>query len=284
MRNCHKFSVAFLLLLAFCVSPAHSKVCESIPKELADNLVAGNVLIFGEQHGSKETPKHMYNVICNALESDKKVLFGLESSAENLPAYKKALAMADKEKFTAEILNELAWGDNPERQTGQHSLALFRLLESISDLMLENKKIDIFTFDADVVQIIDDMTKRDFFMAQNVLNIAKENSDALVIILTGSFHSHTETIAIGDTSYEPMGKFIKASRKDTHFITFRYDDSIAWVCTNNSGCGAQERKSNSEGINKSIEFSQSDASNQHQWDWYIGTMTASPPAVSELLH
>ena len=237
-------------------------------------------MIFGETHGSQEIPKHMYNVICNALKSNKKVLFGLEFLAEFDAGYKEIAAMTDKKQRTDKVLTELLWGVE-EGQDAKTSLAMFKLLDAVFDLISENKKLDIFVFDANVDQLIGDMTKRDFLMAENVLNIAKDNDDSLIIILTGSFHNQTERIIIGDMSSEQMTKFIKKGHEDVHSITFRYETSNSLSC-HRRDCGVKTKKSNSETIDKSVEFSQSDAPNQHKWDWYIGTLSASLRAVSEL--
>jgi hypothetical protein len=253
-----KVFVIIMVLISTGASAVTKLPCNDIPDGISQLFKSNNILLFGEMHGTKETPERFYDVVCNASQTGLKIKIGLE-----MP-----FSMTDElEKFSnfksiKKLLKTEFWSS--KQQSGRTSISMLTLLNSVNNLGLNNDNVSTFFFDHSTV-------KREQLMAQNI--IEKIERDALMIILTGNIHSRITHGRPWDKLAKNMGALIKEKHSTTTSIFMSYSGGNGWVCM--PECGVHEFGSYPYDANNVFK---KNIDNHHHWEWNIGKVTASRPA------
>jgi len=256
----HKLIGFVLLIHSGFVS---GQTCNELPAQLLKLLTPGNILLFGEMHGTKQMPEHFYDVICTASESDTQVNIGIEVPFELTKDIQKFINTSNHSDIDLEFLKHTFWSG--EYQDGRASQAMFELMHKIRILNLTNNNIQIFTFDHNTPN------KRDKLMASTF--ISNINTNKLTLALSGNIHSRTVHGRPWDKEEKNMGAFIKENYINTHSIYFSYSSGDAWVCMPNCGVHSLGEKQ----TNVSKNFTKNEGAKHHMWNWTIGNVEASIP-------
>ena len=164
----------------------------------AQNIISTDqpqILVFGEVHGTKESPEFIGDVVCHIIASGQFVTLAIEFSNTDYLDVQKYL---DSESVSAEseLLTQPYWiGGN---QDGKRSLAMFDLLKDVKSYRAKTKKVDVIGFDIDHEEFekvrrqprryIEDF--REKTMANNLLTYANANSERRIVVLTAVSYTH----------------------------------------------------------------------------------------------
>lgn len=247
------------LVLGAMAPPATA--CREIPKQLGELLMPGKLLLFGEIHGTRQAPRRVADVICNAERAGLKMKIGLEMPTEMQGGLTDWLRSAGDEADRQRLLGSEFW--QRDYQDGRSSRAMFELLE---ELRHSYAHLELFAFDRQVPQ-------RDRHMAEVVAR--NVDAESVLIVLTGNIHSRTRNGAPWDARYETMGAVLKARHEETFSINLGVAGGSAWVCA--PECGLRELGQSAERPQSGFDAGVGDK--HHDWNWWIGRASASPPAT-----
>lgn len=139
------------------------------------------------------------------------------------------------------------------------------MLDFLEELRHRHATVQLFAFDRPGPE-------RDRNMAAVVTrHIAAES---VLIVLTGNVHSRIRNGTPWDPNFETMGAFIKAQHNETISVQFGMQEGTAWVCA--PECGVRDIASQAKPLKSG--FTRSDGKNNHDWNWWLDVVTASPPA------
>ena len=105
---------------------------------------ATRIVMVGEMHGSRETPRLFGELVCQALEAGKDVVVGLERPTAEQKALDAVLTGTDLTRAEVELLDEPGWR---EVWDGRSSLAMLQLLERLRALRVGHRSLEILAVD-----------------------------------------------------------------------------------------------------------------------------------------
>ena len=149
-------------------------------------------VIVGEMHGTTETPAIFADLVCAAQASKRPVVVGLERNANEQPAIDAFLRAENHAAAASALLALPAWHNSD----GRASRAMLALLESLRAM-----KANAVAFDRGADKLD---SEREQAMASALMAAAQRRKDALVIALTGNFHSARKPMA----GYPPMAMLL----------------------------------------------------------------------------
>jgi hypothetical protein len=232
-----------------------------------DPLANGDVVIFGEVHGSNELPDFVGSAACQLANSPRSVLVALEVPAEEqklLDAYWK-----DEEAAKALYGSEF-W--TYKFQDGRRSKAMARLIANLRTWRLAGMDIGVRFVDAELPG------DRDESMAQTIVSLRKRHPDHLILFLVGNVHAKTIVGTPWNEDYTPAAIHIRDEGLDVLSLNAKHGGGETWMCTGAevSSCGANSISGNGGGSGPSISI---DGALEDGYDggYFVGDLTASPP-------
>jgi hypothetical protein len=232
-----------------------------------EELAYGDVILFGEMHGSNEIPDFVGSAACQLANSPKPVLVALEipeADQKLLDAYWKDDALAPA------LYGSEFW--KVEFQDGRRSQAMARLIGNLRAWRLAGMDIAVRFVDQE------HPGDRDDSVAKTVVSLRKRNPDRLILVLIGNVHAKTVVGAPWDDDYVPAAVRIRDEGLDVVSLNAKYGDGEAWMCTGGdaSSCAANPVRSNGGGSGPSISI---DGNIEDGYDgaFFVGSLTASPP-------
>lgn len=162
-------------------------------------------LVFGELHGSAETPAAIGEIACALSEKGKRLLVAVELSDN---AGLQRAWSAPHSRFTATALQAMTeW---KTRNDGVTSQAMLNLLTALHALKYAGRKIDVVAFN-DTMKARSTRFKdlpgqgpHEAGQAENIQVADAARSYDRVLVLVGNYHARKRPIAPGGVSYEPM--------------------------------------------------------------------------------
>jgi hypothetical protein len=163
-------------------------------------------VIFGEVHGTRESPAFVEATACGLAAKGERVLVGVEHESADDPALQAAWSLPHAQ-FPA-ALRRRGWAG---RQDGVASEAMFALLVRLHRLKDQGRRIDVVAFNS-----VRDDDQRDRFrdlpgqgpheaaQAENVRRAAEGKSYDHVLVLVGNLHARKQPVTRGGVSFEPM--------------------------------------------------------------------------------
>lgn len=163
-------------------------------------------VIFGETHGSVESPAFVGEVACGLLAGGKRILLGIEFDAHLNDKLRAAWRLPDA--AFREQLPTIGWAG---RADGVASRAMFDLLLRLHALKAKGAAIDIVAFNGarDRAQQLRFETlpgqgPHEAAQAENIADAAKAAPYDLVLVLVGGFHARQLPVGQGPDRFEPM--------------------------------------------------------------------------------
>jgi hypothetical protein len=205
--------LAFALLAAIAVAAGARTTAQSkdacVPIDGIDRVLALNtVALFGELHGTNETPAFVANVLCHATARRLRVTLGVELPKESTAALQRYVTSAGSAGDRARLLADTAWHMTPP--DGRTSEAMLRLIETTRQFVAEGGDVDVLAFSdtAPAGQI------RDRLMADILAARIAADPRRVTLVLTGNIHSRVVALQSYDeflrvSVYKPMGALLR---------------------------------------------------------------------------
>ena len=283
-----------MLFTALALGLAQPAPCSPLPGwEALAEASRGKFLVFGEMHGTAESPAAVAEYIC-ALPEDEAVLLAIEFGASKSSAFEAAWA-GPTGGFRDRLMTGVEdWG---VRQDGVASEAMMAMLERIHALMSAGRDIRIAAFNGDVnvtqQRALEALPGQEPHEAQQALNIraaADAGTQEHVVVLVGNLHAR-ETII--DDTWRPMA-MILGPDDDVVTLGQAYDGGASWSCQRVEGakpdangrlpmsavkCGAHKAgRFAMEGMERGFGlFAPGEGIDAYDGYYHVGTITASPP-------
>lgn len=242
--------------------------CAAKPAGLETILRPGAVVVFGEVHGTVETPAFVANVACHAAQSGADVAVGLEIPHDLQPQLDRFLDSSGGPDDVTALLQ----GEHWNVQDGNASKALFGVMEQVRTLRHSGKKARVFFFD----RASTDSGNRDQNMAASIAAQADKNTQGITLVLTGNLHARAD-------SERWMSWHIARRYPGLRTLNVGYSGGSAYVCLMGSECGVRtDLVGKDRGNSPFIEvFAAPDAKGYGGLFYIGGAVTPSPPVKHE---
>ena len=235
-----------------------------------------HIVIFGEMHGTNESPAAVTGVLCEIINQQTPIKFGIEAFHDQSEALNEALAWP----IDTEILKSA--GPNMWRvPDGRSSEAIYRLLEQIALWKSLGAEIEVFAFDS-TFQGDDAALSRANVMSRQV-DAAARDFDGAIIVLAGGYHISLNPIG---SPYQGGSLASEVRERPVLAIDMAHDGGEAYVTATFYGgdkiIGASYFKpTNLVGGEPNTFVLSSD--DPRKGKYFVGTITPSPPAFPELV-
>lgn len=238
---------------------------------------AGDVVVFGELHGTQEIPAFVSRVACQAAKRGLPVRIGVEIPKEEQGRLDAFLTSDASPTAKAALVEGPFW--HREFQDGRSSEAMLGLLEQTHRARQEGLIIGVFAFDSEKTQ---SQAERERSMAEEILAQQKRSPEALHLILVGNLHARVKAGAPWDPSLVWMSVYLSQSLPSLVTLNASYTGGEAWVCM---GQTAQDCKVNqmkgAPPLAKELELSSTPDEDGYHGKFFVGEIHASRPAVSK---
>jgi hypothetical protein len=243
-------------------------VCGAAPAGLPDILHPGALVVFGEVHGTVETPAFVANVACHAALSGTEVAVGMEISRELQPALDRFLASTGRPEDLAALLQ----GEHWHSEDGRASKAYVAVIEQVRALRRSGQQARVFLFDATEA----DSGDRDQNMAANIAAQADKNAQGITLVLTGGLHARTD-------SERWMSWHLARRFPGLRTLNVAFSGGSAHVCLTGDQCGVLTEMSGKDlGPAPFVELFAAPDDQGYGGRFYVGgAVTASPPVKHE---
>jgi hypothetical protein len=221
------------LVLAFaatgCVTYAPpSPMCT--PIEGLDAVIKpGNLVVFGELHGTNEVPAFITDAVCAAAQKGW-VHIGLEMPVAESWLLQKFL----RGKHDDGLRESEFW--HAKEPYGVTSQATLTMLTRFRDMQQQGEPVDVFYFDD---RVRHGMEGRDLAMAETISEKRRVAPQDIYLIVTGNFHARKAVGAPFDAKKRWMASFLAASDEKVITLDIRNLPGTAWTCQQPKADGPQ---------------------------------------------
>ncbi len=251
-------------------------------------LAPGAVLLLGELHGTREIPAFVGALGCHVASAGVPVVVGLELPREEQRALRRYLKSQGGKEARASLVEGGFW--RRPYQDGRSSEAIVALVEKLRVLRAQGLSVSVFAYDAP-----GQGSQRSAAMAQRVLEVRKTAPKSTFLLLGGNVNARTTRGAEWDETFTPMGWHLVRAKLPVRTLDARYSRGNAWTCKLVEGegqkldCGAspavpppsrQGDKVIFRGPRAFVELTPEHGHEGYDGIFYVGPLTASPPAVS----
>jgi hypothetical protein len=302
---------ACFTLAACTASTAEVATSATVPQEKASTAaepIAGwseieklqpKFIVFGELHGTRESPLLVAELATKLAAQGKRVLVAVEHEAR-FDADLQSAWIGSPSDF-ATRLKALGWAG---RQDGVASEAMFDMLTMLQKEKYAGSPLSIVAFnsfksDAQKLRLETPGSQNGHEMAQaeNISDAAKSAKYDHVLVLVGNLHARTAKVERPNFSFQPMVMHLQSSGKVVS-LNMVYSGGSAWNCLLKEGLERQAGKPITEDMidcsTKPIrgpsiamhapylglgQFGDTTAAENYDGYYWLGTVTGSPPAV-----
>jgi hypothetical protein len=163
-------------------------------------------VIFGEVHGTRESPAFVEATACGLAAKGERVLVGVEHQAADDGALQAAWALPHA-RFPA-ALRARGWAG---RQDGVASQAMLELLVRLHRLKSQGRSIDVVAFNGfrdaeqgERFKALPGQGPHEAAQAENIRRAAEAKRYDHVLVLVGNLHARKQPVTRGEVSFEPM--------------------------------------------------------------------------------
>ncbi len=241
------------------------------PRVSLPMIEAGSVLVFGEIHGTKESPDYFLRAVCTVLEKDpqKPLLIGLEFPVSEQSGLVRFIDSDGDAKSVQALLSQPFW--NRPMQDGRSSRAMFELIDGLRLLRKRVPNITLFA-------IIDDAlaATHDGSMAARIDNVLAEHQGARALVLIGNYHAKRRSSVSIEQQPRSMVDSLQAPNRS---LAFRARSGTYFACA--PLCESQEVEVNADAA-EVINWSADQPAESVNFDGMVdlGTISESAPAVT----
>jgi len=290
------------ILASIILASASTGPCKPLQGwEAIEKKSRNGFLIFGEIHGTKQSPEAFAEYVCaiskpNGNEIGDSVLIAIEFGSQDDELFRKAWE-ANEDNFVKEMRDSIsAW---KWRQDGVASQAMLAALKRLHTLKSRGHNIDITAFNGakndeqrEKFKHLNDQGPHEAAQAENIRNAAQKDHYDHVVILVGNLHAQKISENWGSGDFAPMAMKLAETEK---VITLNQIDygGTHWGCTSKTIdreniqpsdiiCGESKIKKPSQEIlgnpHMSIPSSEDPYyNNKYDGYYFIGPVTASQP-------
>ena len=258
-------------------------VCSEETKLPEALLEPGSVVLFGEEHGTQESPQVFGEAVCSVADSRQAVRVGLEIEPKNQAIFDAFLASPGAPPDVSALMAAPFW--SREMEDGKSSQAMVALLERMRQLRAQGLPIDVFLFDLGPGQAI---VERDRGMAENIESQVRAHPEAVTLALTGDLHAFKAPGSPWDPNYRAMGWHLVQDGVRVQSLGPSYPAGTAWVCGGQPGtapvCESRPMRAGPvlpSGRRTGIELLPEPSKQGYDGLYAIASMTASLPARTE---
>jgi hypothetical protein len=254
--------------------PDRQLVCGPPIRGLDGVLRPGRIVLFGEIHGTKESPDFLHDVVCESLRRGQPTLVALEMPATEQEPLAAFLRADDEREAIAGLLRSEHW-TGPWKD-GRNSLAMLDLLRRVREYHRRGHPVRVAAFDRPSSQ--GGVADREKFMADRLGHLALQNREAVVLVLSGNLHTRTTPHPHHSVAGPSMAALLQQRGFPVVNLALRHSGGTAWFCA--PACGvAQLPARHPRSSRRQIVLS--DNVDGHQGTYDVGQVHASPPAVPE---
>lgn len=272
---------SILLSLVLAASPvlAETPSCRPIAG-LDEVLKPGKILLLGEIHGTAEAPAFVTDLACHAARAGRPMTVALEINRAEIPRVEAYLASKGLPEDRTALVEGSFWNNQP--RDGRNSEAMVGLLDTLRKLRQQGASVK--------VEIIDpgpgnykDGPDRDRQMAANFAAAVERSPGDVFVSLTGNLHNRIVRGWSNNPDYEWMGYVLRQKYADRLLsLNASSAGGTTWACLGED-CGSHPMKGRGEADDpRKITLHPRDESG-YDGTYFIGAMTASPPAVPKAL-
>jgi hypothetical protein len=165
-------------------------------------------VVFGEVHGSKESPELVGAVACALAHQGERLLVGIEVASASNPQLQR-LWSTSSERFSYRLLTELPYF--AERDDGVASVSMVKMLDQLHALSQSGMTVDIVAFNGarDVAQVrrwrdLPGQGPHEAAQAENIAEAAAKRAYDRVLVLAGNFHAQIRPAHWPEATFDPM--------------------------------------------------------------------------------
>lgn len=225
------------------------------------------LLLFGEMHGSQESPALIHGLACD-VSARQKVAVGLEIPSGNQPLFDAYMASAGSVDDARKLISSEFW---QQSRDGRSSVAMLKLIEGLRALKQAGRPVSLFAFDEQTS--VDE--KRDVAIANGVRRFHDAHPDVRIIALMGSAHAMQASMQFGDQTWTPSGRLLA----DLHplSVLIAYPAGTTWACMMGS-CGIKTLPAAAGEV--APGFHDGASKGGYSRTYRLESITASPPAAA----
>lgn len=257
----------------------------------------GKILLMGETPGTREIPRYVGQVACRAARAGGTVVVALEIPFDEQPRLDRFLASEGTDADRALLLKGGFW--HRAWQDGRSSLAVLELIDQARALRREGRAISVLAFDVRGLG----GNARQHQLASRIAAARDASPEALMLVLTGNVQARIVTGAEWDSQLAPMGARLVAARYDVVSLDAHYSGGAAWTCRLSQasqtecaegflpapqrsrilgrGMGSNKEATGLQRHSTYVSLDPEAAGGAHHGLFYLGKLSASPPAVSD---
>jgi hypothetical protein len=235
----------------------------------------GTVMLLGELHGTREVPRFVALGACQVASRGTPVTVGVEMPVEDQERVRRFIASAGTENDHALLMESPFW--RSPYPDGRSSEAVVQLLEQLRWLRAQGLDVEVFVFDHPELQ----GEAREAAMARSVLSQVEAGPERFFLIVTGNIHPRTRPGVPWDLGYRPMGYLLARRLPFLVSLDVAFDSGTAWNCSlgETLECGERATKGRDNGDRYFISFFDKPSEAGFHGVFYVGPVSASPPAV-----
>jgi hypothetical protein len=245
-------------------------------------LHRGQIVFFGEIHGTTEAPAFVGDVMCAATRRRLPIILGLELPTEMAPMLSKFSHSRGDPGDRETLLADPFWHET--FQDGRRSQAMFDLISRVHELVSQGADIVLLPFSSELsASGPRNGQERDRAMAATLITAFSRSPNVLGIVLAGDIHTRVSRGTPFDSAYASMAYLAYSQLGSDRIVAIdiAHDGGTAWICITAapSDCGARNLRPQSGATRGAIVRRQTVLANGHQGWFGLGTITASPPAA-----
>lgn len=243
---------------------------------LDEILKPGKILLLGEIHGTAESPAFVADLACHAARAGRQVTVALEINRSESLRVESYLASKGLPEDRATLVQGDFWSN--QMRDGRSSEAMAGLVESLRKLRKQGASLNVELLDPGPGGYKDG-PDRDRQMAANLAAAVERSPGDVFVSLTGNLHNRLVRGWPNNPDYEWLG-YILRQKHAGRLVSLNASSTggTAWVCFGEDDCGPQPMKGQGEAGDPRITLHPRDESG-YDGTYFIGTLTASPPAV-----
>jgi len=256
--------------------------CPPLPRGAGELIEPGSFVLVGEVHGTVEAPAFVGTLACAAAvrAGPRGLLVGIEMSHSDQPALDAFIALESAAEARRELLRATHFTD--AFRDGRDSRAVVALLEELRRWHRAGLKITTIAFDVSTEDGAAGAA-RETAMAERIAAAAERYPGATVLVYTGNLHSRTAQGVPWDPELLPMGTRLRRRFPHLRSVDFASAGGSAWVCIMAPGgggteCGEHAQNGVDRGDLPFVELWSEPDENGHDGIYYLGPVSASPPA------
>lgn len=249
---------------------------------LRELLQPGQTLLIGEQLGTQEVPSAVGDLVCQLAQTGLPVALGLSIPSSEQEQLNHYLSSAGTPADQDALLAGRFW--IRPYQDGRSSRAVLDLIDRVRALRSMGLRIELVAYDTD----LENSNERDALMAGAWMERRASRPYEVFVVVSGNVHASMQRGTPWDEKYEPMGWHLAWKDPSVKALDLSHAPGTRWGCDfdreGKLDCRVyrirpSSKVANRAGLSTSISLFPQMSSEGFHGLFYVGALTASPPAT-----